>query len=42
MTIEKIIDEEGKQINIVRHPKQIVKVEVPKIVACNDFMKILK
>lgn len=42
MKIEEIIDEEGNKIDVVRHPKQIVKVKVPKPVACDDFMRILK
>lgn len=42
MNIEKIIDENGEVIDVVRHPKQIVKIEVPFPVYPNDFMRILK
>lgn len=42
MKIEEIIDESGKQIDIVRHPKQVVKVKVNKPLYSNDFMRIKK
>lgn len=42
MKIEEIIDESGEQIDIVRHPKQVVKVKVNKPLYQNDFMRIKK
>lgn len=42
MKIEEIIDESGEQIDIVRHPKQVVKVKVNKPLYSNDFMRIKK
>lgn len=38
--IEEILDEEKNPIEIVRHPKQIVYVRVPKKVSVNNMMKI--
>ena len=38
--IENIYDEEKNEIEIVRHPKQIVYLKVPKKVSVNDMMKI--
>lgn len=40
--IEEIIDEHGEKIDIVRHPKQVVKVKVNKPLYLNDFMRIKK
>lgn len=42
MKIEEIIDEDGNAIEVVRHPKQIVKIAVLKPLYPNDFMRILK
>ena len=39
-TIENIYDEDKKPIEIVRHPKQIVYLKMPKEVSVNDMMKI--
>ena len=39
-TIGEIYDEEKKKIEIVRHPKQIVYLKMPKNVKENDMMKI--
>ena len=39
-TIEDIYDEDKNPIDIVRHPKQIVYLKVPKKVSVNDMMKI--
>lgn len=41
-TINEIIDEDGNTIDIVRHPKQIVKFKVDKELAKFDFMKVKK
>lgn len=38
--IENIYDEEKNEIEIVRHPKQIVYLKVPEKVSVNDMMKI--
>ena len=38
--IEEIYDEDKKPIEIVRHPKQIVYLKMPKEVSVNDMMKI--
>ena len=38
--IENVYDEEKNEIEIVRHPKQIVYLKVPKKVSVNDMMKI--
>ncbi len=38
--IENIYDEEKNEIEIVRHPKQIVYLKVPKKVSVNDMIKI--
>lgn len=38
--IDNIIDEEGNSIDIVRHPKQIVRIKLPFVVEKNDFMRI--
>lgn len=42
MKIEEIIDETGETIDVVRHPKQVVKVKVNKPLYQNDFMRIKK
>ena len=39
-TIKNIYDEDKNPISIVRHPKQIIYLEVPKKVSANDMMKI--
>lgn len=39
-TIDKIIDEDGNNIDIVRHPKQIVKMHIDKPLNQNDMMRI--
>ena len=39
-TIKNIYDEDKNPISIVRHPKQIIYLEVPKKVSVNDMMKI--
>lgn len=39
-TIDKIYDEDKNPIEIVRHPKQIIYLKVPKKVSVNDMMKI--
>ena len=39
-TIKNIYDENKNPISIVRHPKQIIYLEVPKKVSVNDMMKI--
>ena len=41
-TINEIIDEDGNTIDIVRHPKQIVKFKVDKELTKFDFMKVKK
>ena len=41
-TIDEIIDEDGNSIDIVRHPKQIVKFKVNNNLSKFDFMKIRK
>lgn len=38
--IDNIIDEEGNPIEIVRHPRQIVKMKLPFEVEKNDFMRV--
>ena len=38
--IENIYDEDKNQIDIVRHPKQIVYIKMPQKVSVNDMMKI--
>jgi len=38
--IEKIIDENNNNINVARHPKQIIKINVPYDVCINDIMRI--
>lgn len=40
--IDKIIDEEGKEIEAVRHPKQIVKIGINKEVFPYDLIRIKK
>lgn len=40
LTIEEIYDEDKKPIDVVRHPKQIVYLKVPKKLSVNDMMKI--
>lgn len=42
MAIDEIIDEKGEKIDVVRHPKQIVKIAVSKELFPNDFMRIAK
>ena len=42
IVIEEIIDEENNQIDIVRHPKQIVKIRVPKELHEFDMMRMIK
>lgn len=42
MKIDEILDENGEEIDVVRHPKQIVRLKVPRSVFPNDFMRILK
>lgn len=39
-TVEEIFDEQGEMIDIVRHPKQVVKVKIPFIVYQNDMMRV--
>lgn len=39
-TIDNIFDEDGNSIEVVRHPKQIVQIKLPFVVAKNDFMRI--
>lgn len=39
-TIEEILDEDGKNIEIARHPQMIVKLKVPKKLEKNDMMRI--
>jgi putative protease len=39
-TIDKIIDEEGNSIDIVRHPRQIVKIYLDKPLNKNDMMRV--
>lgn len=38
--VDNIIDEEGNPIEVVRHPRQIVKIKLPFEVAKNDFMRV--
>ena len=38
--IDKIIDEDGKTIDVVRHPKQIVKIEIEDKVNPDDMIRI--
>lgn len=38
--IEEILDEEGNNIEIARHPQMIVKLKVPKKLEKNDMMRI--
>ena len=38
--IDKIIDEDGKNIDIVRHPKQIVKININDKVDIDDMIRI--
>ena len=38
--IEKIIDDENNNIDVARHPKQIIKINVPNKVSVNDIMRI--
>ena len=38
--VEKIIDEDNNSIDIARHPRQIIKINVPTIVSVNDIMRI--
>lgn len=42
LTIDKIIDEENNEIDIVRHPKQIVKIKIPTKVEPMDLIRIKK
>ena len=39
-TIDEIIDEDGNILDVVRHPKQIVKVRIEDIVYKDDMMRI--
>ena len=38
--IDEIIDENNEKIEIVRHPRQIVKIKIPEKVYKNDLMRI--
>ena len=38
--IEKIIDDENNLIDVARHPRQIIKINVPSKVNKNDIMRI--
>lgn len=38
--VDNITDEEGNSIEVVRHPRQIVKIKLPFEVAKNDFMRV--
>lgn len=40
--IDEIIDENGNMIDVVRHPKQVVKLKIEHPVFPNDFMRVLK
>lgn len=40
--IDEIIDEKGEQIEVVRHPKQIVKIKLSTPVFKNNFMRVVK
>lgn len=40
LTIDEIIDENGEIIEIVRHPRQIIKIKIPKKVYKNDLIRI--
>ncbi len=40
--IQEIIDENGESIEVVRHPRQIVKIKIEKALYPNDFMRIKK
>ncbi len=42
MIVDEILDEDDRQIEVVRHPRQIVKIAVSKPVASGDFMRISK
>ena len=37
--IDKIIDEDGNSIDVVRHPKQIIKIYIPEIVYKFDLIR---
>jgi len=39
-TINQILDEDGNELEIVNHPKQIVKIIVPKKMYKNDILKV--
>lgn len=38
--IHNIYDENGQKIDIVRHPKQVVKIEIPFVLYKNDMMRM--
>ena len=40
LKIDEIIDENNEKIEIVRHPRQIVKIKIPEKVYKNDLMRI--
>ena len=40
LTISEIYDENNNIIDIVRHPKQIVKIKIDELVYKNDMMRI--
>lgn len=42
ITIDKIIDEENQEIDVVRHPKQIVRIKAPAGVEPMDLIRIKK
>lgn len=40
MTLKEIVDEKGNNLDIVRHPRQIVKIKMETVVYPNDLMRI--
>ena len=40
--IESVMDEDGNEIDIIRHPRQIVKIKVPKEVYKNNMIRLVK
>lgn len=38
--INNIYDENGQKIDVVRHPKQVIKIEIPFVLYKNDMMRI--
>ena len=40
ITIDEILDEDGNKIDIVRHPKQVVKIKIDHILYKDDMMRI--